>query len=138
MLCDSDYRMHGRVLPQAGELFFLWEQVLFKEVAVPRRLLAPSVSLLSSSLHGSSQHHKEEERVGGGACLREGTLVAPRGFPAGASPVTVLLKTCRSPNQQRQAAVFGRAAAVAAAKCCLCHTARASGAGSTATTQTRG
>ena len=118
---------------------FLWEQVLFKEVAVPCRLLAPFVSLPYSSLHGSTQHLLRRRRTRGeGACLREGTLVAPEGFPASASPVTVLLKTCRSPNRQRQAAVFGRAAAAAAARCCLCHTARASGAGSTATTRTRG
>lgn len=139
MLCDSDYRMHGRVLPQAGVLFFLWEQVLFKEVAVPcRPLPASSVSLLYSSLHELPQHQKEEVKEGGVACLREGTPVPPGGFPAGASPVTVLLKTCRSPNRQRQAAVFGRAAAAAVARCCLCHTARASGAGSTATTRTKG
>lgn len=123
-----------------SELFFLWEQVLFKELAVPCRLLVLSMSLLYPWLHRAAQHLKRRRRrrIGKGACLREGMLVALEGLLADTSPVTVLLKICRSPNRQRQAAVFKRAAAVAAARCCLCHTARASGVESIATTQTRG
>lgn len=137
MLCDSDYRMHGRVLPQAGELFFYGSRCYL------RRWLCSAGSLLRPRPYftarvASASQGRRIGRGGVGACLREGTLLAPGGLPAGASPVTVLLKTCRSPNRQRQAAVFERAAAVAAARCCLCHTARASGAGSAATTRTRG
>lgn len=81
MLCDSDYRMHGRVQPQAGEPFFSWEQVLFKEVAAPCWLLTLSVSLLYSSLHGSSQHYKEEQKEGGGGMFAGGYAGGPRGPP---------------------------------------------------------
>lgn len=112
--------------------------MLFKEVTVPCQLLASSVSLLYFSLHGSTQHPNKVEKEEEGACFQEGMLVVPEGSPSSSSPVIVLLKILRSPNHQRQAAVFGRAAAAAAARCCLCPTARASGAGSTATTQTRG
>lgn len=73
-----------------------------------------------------------------GACLWEGILEVRKELPADAGPVTVPLKTYRSPNRQRQEAVFGRAVAAAAARCCLWHTARASAVESTDTTRTRG
>lgn len=114
--------------------FFLSEQVLFKEVAVTCWLFSPSVSLPCSLLHGLLQHLKKKE----GACLWEGIAEVRKELTADTGPVTVPLKTYRSPNRQRQAAVFGRAAAAAAARCCLWHTARASAVGSTDTTRTRG
>lgn len=138
MLCDSDYRMHGHVLPQAGEPFFSGSRCYLRRwlsLAGSSLRPCPYFSLYCTGRLSITRRRKRT----GGACLREGTPVAPGGLPAGAGPVIVLLKTCRFPNRQRQAAVFGKAAAVVpAARCCLCHTARASGVGSTATTRTRG
>ena len=147
MLGSSDYRMHGCVCCTEQEsspfLPSLWGQVLFKEVSVASRHLAPSAAPL---FFGSSPHilrgGKQVVRAGagrGGRCLRAGTLGVPGCPPAGASPVTVRPKTCRSPNRQGRAAVYrGASAAAAAARCCLCRTARASVAGLAATTRTRG
>lgn len=126
--------MHGCVLSQAAELFFLWEQVLFKEVAVTCWLPSPSVSPRYSLLHEVTSTTQKKE----GACLREGMPEVLKDLPADAGPVIILLKTYRYPNRQRQAAVFGRAAAAAVARCCPWHTARASVVESTDTTRTRG
>lgn len=89
--------------------------MLFKEVAVTCWLLSPSVSPPYSLLHEVTSATQKTE----GACLREGMPEVRKDLPADAGPVTILLKTYRSPNRQRQAAVFGRAAAAAAARCCL-------------------
>lgn len=126
--------MHGCVLSQAAELFFLWDQVLFKEVAVTCWLPSPLVSPRYSLLHEVTSTTQQKE----GACLREGMPEVLKDLPADAGPVIILLKTYRYPNRQCQAAVFGRAAAAAAARCCLWHTARASAVESTDTTRTRG
>lgn len=134
VLWYSDYRMHGCVLSWAAELFFLWEQVLFKEVAVTCWLVSPSVSPRYSLLHEVTSATQKKE----GACLREGMPGVRKDLPADAGPVTILLKTYRFPNRECQA-VFGRAAAAAAgARCCLWHTATASAVESTDTTRTRG
>lgn len=76
MLCDSDYRMHGHVLPQTEKVFFFYEHRCYL-----RRWLYPAGSSLHPypyfSLLGSPQHHEE-----GGGMFTGGYAGSPRGAPS--------------------------------------------------------
>lgn len=81
-MCDSDYRMHGRVLPQAGELFFYGSRCYL------RRWLCPA----SSSLHpftyfilhctGRLSITRRRSRLGEGGMFAGGYAGGPRGAPS--------------------------------------------------------